>query len=207
MEFNQIKNIIFDLGNVIINIDFDLTFEAFEKMTSKNLKEIYQEFENQQIWERYELGELSNDDFIQLLRNALEISESDEKIISAWNALLLDIPRKRIERIKELSKKYRLFILSNTSDLHILDVNRILKESNGVSDLKELVEVAYYSYEMELRKPGQEIYNSVLEQSNLKASETVFLDDNYDNIVGANAVGLHTIHVTDLDMCDYLKEA
>jgi glucose-1-phosphatase len=207
MDFSEIKNIIFDLGNVIINIDFDLTFKSFEKLTSKNLEEVYEEFENQQIWERYELGELTNEAFIQLLRDVFEISASDGKIISAWNALLLDIPKKRIQRIKELSKKYRLFILSNTSDLHVLDVNRILNESNGIGDLKELVEVAYYSYEMELRKPGVEIYNAVLDQSNLMASETVFLDDNYDNIVGANKVGLHTIHVTDLDMCDYLEKA
>lgn len=207
MKFSEIKNIIFDLGNVIINIDFDLTYQAFEKLTDKNLKEVYQEFEEKQIWERYELGELSNEAFIQLLKETLEIASSDDEVIKAWNALLLDIPVQRIQRIKELSKKYRLFILSNTSDLHILDVNRILKASNGIADLKELVEVAYYSYEMELRKPGRDIYHQVLIDSGLKASETLFLDDNEDNIIGAKKVGLHTIHVTDLDLCDYLKEA
>lgn len=207
MNFNSIKNIIFDLGNVIINIDFDLTYAAFEKITHKNLKQVYQDFEDQQIWERYELGDLSNDAFIQLLREALEINASDQKIIEAWNALLLDIPQNRIDKLRELRKKYRLFILSNTSDLHILDVNRILKESTGVDDLKELVEVAYYSYEMELRKPGVAIYNRVLEESNLIASETLFLDDNLDNVLGADKVGLNTIHVTDKDMCEYLEKA
>lgn len=207
MNFNSIKNIIFDLGNVIINIDFDLTYAAFEKITHKNLKQVYQDFEDQQIWERYELGDLSNDAFIQLLREALEINANDQKIIEAWNALLLDIPQNRIDKLRELRKKYRLFILSNTSDLHILDVNRILKESTGVDDLKELVEVAYYSYEMELRKPGVAIYNRVLEESNLIASETLFLDDNLDNVLGADKVGLNTIHVTDKDMCEYLEKA
>lgn len=207
MNFSEIKNIIFDLGNVIINIDFDLTYAAFEKLTNKNLKEVYQEFENQQIWERYELGELSNEEFVQLLRDALEINVSDEKIIEAWNALLLDIPKKRIDKLRALSEKYRLFFLSNTSDLHIQDVNRILMDSIGVVDLKELVEVAYYSYEMKLRKPDVIIYEEVLKQSNLKASETVFLDDNYDNVVAANKVGLRTIHVTDKDLCDYLENA
>lgn len=120
---------------------------------------------------------------------------------------MLDIPQNRIDKLRELRKKYRLFILSNTSDLHILDVNRILKESTGVDDLKELVEVAYYSYEMELRKPGVAIYNRVLEESNLIASETLFLDDNLDNVLGADKVGLNTIHVTDKDMCEYLEKA
>ena len=206
MKNNSIKNIIFDLGNVIINIDFDLTYKAFENLTEKNLKQVYQEFDNQQIWEKYELGELTNKAFIQLLRDALEINASDKKIIDAWNALLLDIPQKRIDKLRELNKNYRLFFLSNTSDLHILDVNRILKETTGVSDLKELVEVAYYSFEMKLRKPDTTIYDEVLKQSQLKASETLFLDDNLDNIIGANSIGLNTIHVTDQDMCDYLKD-
>ncbi len=207
MNFNEIKNIIFDLGNVIINIDFALTYRAFEKLTTKNLQEVYEKFEAEQLWERYELGELTNQAFVSLLQKELEISASDQQIIDAWNALLLDIPKKRLELIERLAERYRLFILSNTSDLHIIDVNRILRESSSYNDLKELVEVAYYSFEMEQRKPDEAIYKSVLQDSDLKAEETLFLDDNYENIVGAKAVGLKVIHVQEKDMCDYLEGA
>jgi glucose-1-phosphatase len=207
MNFSQIKNIIFDLGNVIINIDFDLTYQALAKISNKSLNEINQAFIDYEIWDIYEKGKLTNQEFIDLLRNKLEINHSDQDIINAWNALLLDIPQKRIDKLKELSKKYRLFILSNTSDIHIIDVNRILQESTGVRDLKDLVEKAYYSYEINLRKPSLEIYKYVVEDAKLKISETLFLDDNLDNIIGANEFGLHTIHVTDEDICDYLKDA
>lgn len=207
MNFSQIKNIIFDLGNVIINIDFDLTYQALAKLSNKSIVEIHQAFVDYEIWDRYEKGKFTNQEFIDLLRNKLEINHSDQDIINAWNALLLDIPQKRIDKLKELSKKYRLFILSNTSDIHIIDVNRILQESTGVQDLKDLVEKAYYSYEINLRKPSLEIYKYVVEDAELNISETLFLDDNLDNIIGANEFGLHTIHVTNEDMCDYLKDA
>lgn len=207
MNFNTIKNIIFDLGNVIINIDFDLTYQAFAKISKKDLDEVYLSFNKLELWDKYEKGQLSNQEFIDILRQALEIEENDLEIVKAWNALLLDIPKKRIERILELQKKYRVFILSNTSDLHIIDVNRILKETRGIENLSLLVEKLYYSYEMGLRKPHKEIYQAVLNDAQLVADETLFLDDNLDNIIGAKSIGIHTIHVTDKDLCDYLAEA
>ncbi len=207
MNFNQIKNIIFDLGNVVINIDFDLTYKAFSKISTSDLETVHNKFTELQIWERYELGEFSNDEFIYLLRTELNTNVSDQEIIHAWNALLLDIPLARINKIKELSKKYRLFILSNTSDLHIIEVNKILENTCGISDLKNLVETAYYSHEMKLRKPAQEIYDFVIQESNLIKEETVFLDDNLDNILGAQNYGIKTIHVLEHDMCYYLKDA
>jgi len=206
MNFSQIKNIIFDLGNVIINIDFALTYQAFEKLSSENLDFVYEKFNKLKLWEQYELGELSNQEFIDLLRKELKITVEDNQIIDAWNALLLDIPQKRIELMKKLAKKYRLFILSNTSELHIIDVNRILFEQTGVRDLKNLVETVFYSYEMKLRKPDTTIYKEVLESAKIVAEETLFLDDNFDNIVSAKSIGLHCIHVTDKDMCDYLED-
>jgi glucose-1-phosphatase len=207
MDFSKIKNIIFDLGNVIINIDFDLTYQAFEKLSSENLDLVYQKFNELKLWERYETGEMSNQTFIDTLRTELKLRASDEEIIQAWNALLLDVPIKRVELMKKLSKKYRLFILSNTSELHIIDVNRILHEQTGFKDLKDLVEHAFYSYEMGLRKPNPDIYMEVLEDCSAFAGDTLFLDDNLDNILSAQAVGMHCIHVTDKDMCEYLKNA
>ena len=208
MHFNQIKNIIFDLGDVVINIDFALTFKAFEQISPLSLEEVYEQFKIEKIWEKYETGELSNSQFIDLLKSSLQLKSSKEEIITAWNALLLDIPLKRIELLKELRKKYRLFFLSNTSEYHIIDVNRILSEMSEFTDLKQLVDVAYYSYNMGLRKPDPKIYEMVLEEQNILATETVFLDDNKDNIDSAKEIGLNTIWVEKhTDICDYLKDA
>lgn len=207
MNFNTIKNIVFDLGNVIINIDFDLTYKAFSELSDKSLGEVYQIFEKLDLWDKYEKGLLSNSEFIFTIKNALEIKKSDDLIIEAWNALLLDIPKRRIDKMKELANRYRLFILSNTSYIHIIEVNKILNKSRGIDDLKNLVEKVYYSYEIGMRKPNSDIYDYVLGDANLKAEETLFLDDNLDNIIGAKNIGIHTIHVYDKDLCEYLKDA
>ena len=196
MNFKSIKNIIFDLGNVIINIDFDLTFKAFQKLTDKPLELVYQKFSELQLWERYETGEISNSEFLAIVRNTLELKCSDNKIINAWNALLLDIPQQRIKLLEELAVQYKLYFLSNTSDYHIEDVNRILSECSKYKDLKELVCHAYYSHEMQLRKPDPAIYNKVLELEGLNANETIFLDDNKDNVISAEKVGIKSFLVT-----------
>ena len=112
------------------------------------------------------------------------------------------------KKIQKLKEKYRIFILSNTSFPHILDVNQILEKATGIDDLKKICEKAYYSYDIGLRKPDLAIYEYVLQDSGLKASETLFLDDNYDNIVAAQHVGIHTIHVQKpISILEYLQNA
>lgn len=132
-----------------------------------------------------------------------------EELKNAWCSLLLDIPRKRIDLITKLRQKYRVFILSNTSDIHIQVINEMIKTQFGFTDLKSLVEVAYYSYEMKMRKPDKEIYFTMLADADIKPSETLFLDDNFDNIEGAKKVGLQTILVDPVNNCitEYLKNA
>lgn len=208
MNFNSIKAILFDLGDVIINIDFALTYQAFQKLTDKNLDEVYEQFHEHQIWERYETGELSSPEFLTLLKERLEITATDEVLLKAWNALLLDIPKKRIDLIQKLATNYRLLILSNTSHYHIQAVNQILNTAHAIPDLKQLVHKVYYSYEMGLRKPDPAIYQQVLDQEGLLAHEVVFLDDNKENIDSAQQMGIHTIWVQKpTDICQYLLEA
>lgn len=131
----------------------------------------------------------------------------DEHIIDAWNTLLLDIPADRIELLQELNKNYRLFLLSNTSPIHIRKVNQILFETAGISDLNELFEKVYYSYELGCMKPDAIIYEKVLEDASILPEESLFLDDNADNIAGALAAGINSIHVEHpLTIRDYLTE-
>lgn len=207
-NFNQVKNIIFDLGDVIINIDFMLTFKAFQQVSGFELDKVISLFEEHQIYDYIERGGVTNEEFALFLKNIFNLSLSTEEVLKCWSALLLDIPKERIDLIQKLSNKYRIFILSNTSYPHILDVNQILEETTGVNNLKNLCEKVYYSFDISMRKPALDIYEYVLKDSDLKASETLFLDDNYDNIVGANQVGIHTIHVQKpISILEYLKNA
>jgi len=209
-DFSSIKNIVFDLGAVIIPIDFEKTFQAFSILSSLPVEEIKRRYQATSLFVDFEKGIIGNFAFLQQLRLLLEVNTSvtDQQLIDAWNTLLLPIPKERVERIKTLAPNYRLFLLSNTNPIHIKDVNRILFECTSVSALEELFETTWYSYDLGLIKPHAEIYTSILEIKGLQANETVFLDDNADNISGALSVGIQALHVTEqYHLLEYLKHA
>ena len=208
-DFSKIKNIVFDLGNVIINIDFELTYQALAALTKKDVLEVKKELDDTNLWNRYEEGLVSDEKFLEILYDALELTCSIEVLKEAWCAILMDIPQRRIDLIDDLRKKYRVFILSNTNDIHIQVINGMIKTQYGRPDLRSLVEKAYYSYEMKMRKPDKEIYLTMLADAGMNARETLFLDDNEENIEGAKKQGIQTILVDPINSCmtEYLKDA
>lgn len=205
---DSIKNIVFDLGDVIINIDVPRTAQAFASLTGRELDEVIQIFRDGEVFSRFETGKLDAGAFRLYLRQLLGRTDwEDLQLDTAWNSLLLDIPAERIELIKKLNGQYRLFLLSNTSSIHVEAVNKILQQATGVGRLDDLFEKVYLSYEMGVMKPHKAIYEMMLEDAGLKAEETLFLDDNADNIRGAAEVGIQTIHVRKpLTILDYLKD-
>lgn len=208
MKNSRIKNIVFDLGDVILNIDVPLASSSFGKLSGKEQHEILTLFKEKELFRLFETGLVDEDGFRNMVRELLEFPDWSEEIIdTAWNSLLLDIPPARIGLIKALSKNYRLFLLSNTSSIHIKQVNKILHAASGVEKLDDLFEKVYLSYEMGLMKPNPEIYLQVLRESDLVAEETLFLDDNPDNIAAASKLGIDTILVQKpVTILDYLKD-
>ncbi|GLU54642.1 HAD family hydrolase [Dyadobacter frigoris] len=208
MKNSRIKNIIFDLGDVILNIDVPLASSNFGKLSGREQHEILTLFKEKELFRLFETGLVDEDAFRNLIREVLEFPDWSEEIIdTAWNSLLLDIPPSRIELIKELGKNYRLFLLSNTSSIHIKEVNKILHAASGIEKLDDLFEKVYLSYEMGKMKPDPAIYLQVLEESDLVAEETLFLDDNPDNITAASKLGIDTILVQKpVTILDYLKD-
>ncbi|MET3127259.1 putative hydrolase of the HAD superfamily [Arcicella rosea] len=187
------KNIIFDLGNVIIDIDFERTFKAFTEISENvNWRESERILKEKQIWSRYEKGQLTDAEFRAEIREELKISASDEQIDTAFCGLLMDIDPARIELIKKLATKYKIYILSNTSHIHFLEVERILERCAGVKHFSEIFDYVFLSYEMGKLKPEVDIYEEVLKQANLVASETLFLDDLLANLEGAATLGIQT---------------
>lgn len=204
----QIKNIIFDLGDVIIPINPPLTALAFARLTGLTMEQVQILFREHQVFQQYETGLVDDKGFRDHLRQILNNKEwADEVIDEAWNTLLLEFPIERLERIQELRGKYRLFLLSNTSAIHIKEVNRKLKELTGIPQLNELFEKVYYSYEIKIMKPSPDIYQYVLNDAGLVAEETIFLDDNADNIRSAAELGIQAVHVQPpLTILDYLRD-
>jgi FMN phosphatase YigB (HAD superfamily) len=209
-DFKHIKNIIFDLGAVIIDIDFEKTFHVFSELSSLPIHEVAKRYHSATFFSDFEKGLIGNYTFVQNVRELLQlpIVISDQQIIDAWNKLLITIPTDRIDRIKVLSKKYRLFLLSNTNPVHIYEVNNILHKTNGIDRLERLFETTWYSYDLGLIKPHVSIYERVLSDKLLNAEETVFLDDNAENIHGALKTGIKALHVQGTnDLIELLKYA
>jgi len=206
--FQSIKNIVFDLGGVIINLDFAKTYQKLAQLGNCTVEDTIQWVERTQLFKKYETGVLQEDTFFTFIKEAFAPTASFTQVEEAWNALLLDIPKERIQRIQGLRKKYALFLLSNTNYTHIKEVNRKLHQSAGVPDLSDLFDGLYYSYEMGLAKPHHTIYEHLLTDAKLNASETVFLDDTEVNLLAPKAAGWKTLHVKEpLTFIELLKNA
>ena len=208
-SFNKatLKNLIFDLGDVIMPIDLTAPVRNFAMLANLPEEEVRAIWKQHDIFNQYETGLIDDDAFRGHVRRLLNSdSWADEVIDTAWNTVLLDLPVERIERIKELKQHYRLFLLSNTSPIHIRRVNQVLTGMNQPT-LKDLFEHVFYSYEVRLMKPSPEIYQHVLTQAGLKAEETAFFDDNAANIQAAAALGIQAVHVQPpKTILDYLRD-
>ncbi|MVM30071.1 HAD-IA family hydrolase [Spirosoma sp. HMF4905] len=207
-----LKNLIFDLGDVIIPIDLTAPVRNFAMLANLPEDEVWAVWKQHGLINQYETGLVDDaafrDHVRRLLKNDTETSDrwADEVIDTAWNTVLLDLPVERIERIKELKQNYRLFLLSNTSPIHIRRVNYILTSLNQPT-LEELFERVFYSYDVRLAKPSPEIYQHVLTEAGIVPEETAFFDDNAANIQGAAALGIQAVQVQPpLTILDYLKD-
>jgi putative hydrolase of the HAD superfamily len=192
---HQIKNIVFDLGGVIINIDPPLAFKKFAELAGKPIEEVMDLFSANQLVERHETGVLSDDDFFNEIGLLLGLTHHVDELKAIWGCLLNDIPKERIVLIQQLAERYKVFLLSNTNHIHYVEVENILHNATGVKSFEDLFEKVYLSYQIGLRKPHTPIYEHVLLDSQLIAAETLFIDDNLSNILGAESVGIQTIHI------------
>ncbi|WP_212001051.1 HAD family phosphatase [Chitinophaga sp. HK235] len=190
-----IKNIIFDLGGVILNINYQRTYEAFTALGVQNFNELYNQFKGSSLFNDLETGHITPEAFLSEMKKHVPEQVTPEQITDAWNAMLLDFPLQRLQLLQQLRQYYGLYLLSNTNAIHLETFNRILQESRGIPSLAVFFDKAYYSHLMGYRKPDRESYLMVLEENGLKAEETLFIDDTLPNIEGAKAVGLQTIHL------------
>ena len=190
-----IKNIIFDLGGVLINIDFKLTEQAFAKLGFHDFSKHITQFHITRLFEDYETGKINDAGFINRIQQLAPHPITENEIIHAWNALLLDFPPERIELLKKIKQQYRIFLLSNTNALHHTEFQKRFFALTG-GQLEDVFDKTYYSQTTGMRKPNAEIYQLVVDENKLNPSETLFIDDTASNFSGAEQVGLQTFHLT-----------
>jgi putative hydrolase of the HAD superfamily len=186
-----IKNIIFDLGGVIINLDNRRTEEAFTTLGVKNFRDYFGHGFAAAFFKDYEVGRISDQEFIQSIRRLAGLGQvSDQAIVDSWNALLLDFPPERIQLLEELRKTYRLFLFSNTNALHLSALRQIWSDNVGKGSLEDYFEKTYYSHLMGMRKPDPESFERIMKENDLNGQETLFVDDAIINVEGAEHAGL-----------------
>ena len=189
---DSIENIIFDLGGVILNIDYQLTEDAFKSLGLQDFSNMYTQAAQTGLFDNYEKGKCSTPYFINALLDFLPTNTSANKVVAAWNAMILDFPIQNLELLQKLKLKYRIFLLSNTNDIHLQAVNRALKKVSNENNLSRFFEKTYYSFEMGMRKPDAEIFNKVCVENHLEFDKTLFIDDTEKHILGAKEIGLKT---------------
>lgn len=188
----MIKNIIFDLGGVVLNIDYQKTSNEFVKLGLKDFDNLYSQAKQSSLFDDFEMGIITDEKFREGIRKITGMIFCDMELDCAWNAMLLDLPSERISLLERAKKNYRTFLLSNTNSIHYEDYTRRLQIEHGLKSLGDLFEKEYYSHLIQLRKPNIEAFNFVIKDSEINPSETLFIDDSPQHIEGAKKAGLKT---------------
>ena len=201
----QTKNIIFDLGGVLLDIDFQKSIDAFTDLGLENFEEMFSQFKADEVFERLERGELNETDFYSAIKKRTKLAITDTEIDNAWNALILHFRTESLEFLEKLAGRYKLYLLSNTNSIHLKFFKELFTKETGKPLLDAYFVKAWYSNEVGLRKPGSKIFEFVLQQENLAAAETVFIDDTLSNIETAHKQGFKTHHLLPTEKIELLE--
>ena len=201
----QTKNIIFDLGGVLLNIDFQKSTDAFKSMGIEDFEDMFSQFKADELFEKLETGNLTETDFYSAIKKRTKLAITDIEIDSAWNALILNFRTESLEFLEKLSQNYKLYLLSNTNGIHLKFFKNLFTKETGKPLLDAYFIKAWYSSEIGLRKPGTKIFEFVLQQENLKAAETLFIDDTLSNIETAQKMGFKTHHLLPMERIEFLE--
>ncbi len=188
-----IKHIIFDLGGVLINIDYSLTEQAFKDAGIENFNELFSQLKQSSLFDKLEVGAITKEEFVRVMQETAKTPVTEAQIINAWNAMLLDFPVRRLQILQQLRLYYDLFLLSNTNEVHEQAFNEILMRSHGIPNIGVFFDKVYLSHRVGLRKPMKEIFQRVLDDNGLKLEHTLFIDDSPQHIVAAKELGIQTI--------------
>lgn len=191
----NISAIILDLGGVLLNLDFQKTEDAFVELGIPHFNSLFNRHHAGQLFMDFETGRVPSEGFIQALKKESGKKITDQQIIDAWNAMLLDFPADRINLLIQLRKNYRLFLLSNTNAIHLPAFNLKLNEVYGIHSLDKLFDRVYYSHLIRERKPDLAAYEAVIQENDLNPATTLFVDDTPGNVEGAEKAGLQAVQL------------
>jgi FAD synthase/beta-phosphoglucomutase-like phosphatase (HAD superfamily) len=186
---NGIKNIIFDFGGVLVDLDPQACLDAFAGLGIPQVSQMLTPYGHKGPFGDVENGNITIDQFRDKIREQFNVSLTDDQIDDAWAAFLLHIPINKIKMVSELASQYRVFLLSNTNPVHIRKLKEF--EENGFA-IDRCFEKLYLSYELGMSKPGKEIFLHILKDADIKPEETLLVDDGPANCKSAQELGFKT---------------
>ena len=193
----MLPHLLFDFGGVIIDIDYDATPAAMRRLSRAGSTIAFSQASQAELFDRFETGHLTPAEFRTGLRTAYDLDATDAEVDAAWHAMLLDVPPERLALIGELRRQgHQTALLSNTNALHIAEINQRLAArygfKNGIADVLDRV---FYSQEVGLRKPGEEIFRHALREMNWRPEDVLFIEDSPQHIATARRLGLRVLHL------------
>ena len=199
------RNIIFDLGGVVLDIDYNLTIEAFRELGIRNAEDLYSKAKQDSIFDNLEKGLIGDEEFFDELRKRAGLKISNNDLRNAWNALIISLPSENVELLKSINKTHRIFLLSNTNAIHEPAYRKLIERTYGSAVLDELFEKTYLSHHIHMRKPDPEIFEYVLKDAGLKREETLFIDDSPQHVHSAQRIGIPSYHLDHQTLSEYFK--
>lgn len=192
-QLKQYDQLIFDLGGVLIDIDYQATEKAFTEIGMNDFKTNYSQLHQSELFDKIETGHVSPQHFINKLLDFCIVGTSPNKVVAAWNAMLGEFPKRKIEILLELKELMPIYLLSNTNEIHMA---RVYEAWNKVSTIPmdQIFTEVFLSYEIGKRKPDVSTFNWVCEKLQIEPSKTLFLEDSPQNIEGAKNAGLQTFY-------------
>lgn len=207
-SYKNPRNIIFDLGGVLLNIDYRRTTEAFGKLGLAAPEEAFSKYRQASLFREFEKGTVSAQAFLQKLSEKIPDASSND-LKQAWCALLGHMPAASFKLLEKLRKGgYGTYLLSNTNEIHKEAFEKHIEEVYGIQKFLGLFDRVYYSHEMGIRKPDAAAFRTVLQENGLAAEETVFTDDTEEHVAAALGTGIRALHLKDItDLPAMLREA
>lgn len=202
-----VRNIIFDFGNVLFDLDLLSIGREIQRLVGDRYEHVRNRLQQLGVFELYETGGISTEEFVDAIRFAGDASLRTDQIITAWNSIFIGMPRERFDMLLELRQGYNVFLLSNINALHAAWIDAYLLREHGISDFQaRYFDGVYYSHLLRLRKPDRDIYEYVLADAELIPEETVFIDDLEENVATAQSLGIRGVLKTpEMDIMAWMK--
>lgn len=191
----MIRNLLFDLGGVIMDLDRDRCVRAFKKLGMKDADSFLGVYGQKGAFLALESGQIGADEFHESVRPMIDRADvTDGEIDAAFNEFLVGIPVRRLESLRELRKDYKIFLLSNTNP--IMMEGKIAEEfrKEGL-EMRDYFDDVFTSYEAKCCKPGKAIFDYTEKVGGLTPSETLFFDDSQSNVDAAHSFGFNAVLV------------